>query len=632
MPVDTAFMDKLTALCKRRGFIYQSSEIYGGIGGFWDYGPLGVELKRNIKDLWWHDMVTNPPTGPDGREVEMVGIDCSIIMNPKVWEASGHVAGFRDPMISCKAEGCRALFRADKVYIVQVLGATMQLAFEKLTEAVKADARAKGEIQLVGPISAAIEADGPEEAMSKVQEGLRAVARHENWEAWKRVELRGPATRTGPHGLSFRVAARDGEHTGLLLPLLEVGGKDTWRCPKCSTYMAVTEPRQFNLMFESHAGAVQDEASKVYLRPETAQGIFANFKNVLDTTRVKVPFGIAQIGKAFRNEINPRNYTFRSREFEQMEIEFFCRGSAGVSPAEGSERARQTGSKREITDMEWYEFWRKVRHDWYVNLGLRSEKLRLRDQGPEELAHYSKACADIEYLFPFSDEFQELEGVAHRGNFDLTQHQKFSGKDLTYFDDEAWQRDRGVRASSPQGAWTAEEEKELKNKPPYRFLPTVIEPSAGVDRTTLALLCEAYTEDQAPDEKGVMQPRVVMRFHRKVAPIKVAVFPLVNRETMPDIAYAIYKDAKKHLTAFYDEKGAIGRRYRRQDEAGTPFCVTVDGQTLQDGTVTIRDRDTLRQVRVHKDNVVAWLKDRLAAGSAGVPPAPAGPEARAPRE
>ena len=291
---------------------------------------------------------------------------------------------------------------------------------------------------------------------------------------------------------------------------------------------------------------------------------------------------MAQIGKAFRNEINPRNYTFRSREFEQMEIEFFCH----------PDKYR-----------EWYEFWRDIRYQWYMDLGLKSDKLRLRDHEGDELAHYATACADVEYLFPFSDEFQELEGVAHRGCYDLEQHQKFSGKDLTYFDDEAWDR---VREQ-----YDKEQGKEIKNKPPYRFLPHVIEPSAGADRTTLAVLCEAYTEDEAPDDKGKMQTRVVMKFHPKLAPTKVAVFPLVNKEGMPDIAEAIYKDAKKHMTAFFDIKGAIGRRYRRQDEVGTPFCVTVDGQTLEDGTVTIRDRDTLEQSRVGKDQVVGWLKERI---------------------
>jgi glycyl-tRNA synthetase len=373
-------------------------------------------------------------------------------------------------------------------------------------------------------------------------------------------------------------------------------------CPRCGG--SLREPRLFNLMFSTTVGALEDASSVAYLRPETAQGIFANFKNVLDTTRVKVPFGVAQIGKAFRNEINPRNYTFRSREFEQMEIEFFCKAA--------TEPRSHGATKGEVTDMEWYEFWRKVRYDWYVSLGLKSEKLRLRDQGKDELAHYSKACADIEYLFPFSDEHQELEGVAHRGNFDLTQHAKHSGKDLTYFDDEAWERDRANFGADK------EKERAAKNAEPYRYLPTVIEPSAGVDRSALAFLCEAYCEDQAPDEKGVMQTRVVMKFHPKLAPIKAAFFPLVNREGMPDVAYALYKDAKQHMTAFFDEKGAIGRRYRRQDEVGTPFCVTVDGKTVSTDagdpearTVTIRDRDSLAQIRVGKDQVVNWLREHL---------------------
>jgi glycyl-tRNA synthetase len=335
-------------------------------------------------------------------------------------------------------------------------------------------------------------------------------------------------------------------------------------------------------MFKTYVGATATEDDVAYLRPETAQGIFANYQNVLDTTRVKVPFGIAQVGKSFRNEINPRNYTFRSREFEQMEIEFFC---------------------HEAKSMEWYEFWRNVRYQWYVNLGLQSSKLQLRDQTGDELAHYSKACADIEYLFPFSDEFQELEGVAHRGCYDLTKHQEHSGKPLTYFDDDAWERDKEQ--------FPKEQHKEVKNKAPYRFLPTVIEPSAGADRATLAFLCEAYSEDEAPDDKGKMQTRVVMKFHPKLAPVKVAVFPLVKKEGMPELADAIYRDCKQHMTAFYDDKGAVGRRYRRQDEVGTPFCVTVDGDTLNDGSVTIRDRDTLEQVRVSKDQVVGWLREKL---------------------
>jgi glycyl-tRNA synthetase len=548
MPGDVAFMEKLTSLCKRRGFIYQSSEIYGGIGGFWDYGPLGVELKRNIKEAWWHDMVTNPPIGPDGREVEMVGLDCAIIMNPRVWEASGHVAGFSDLMSTCRA--CKKLVRADQ------LDAMLEESewYQSL-----------GELCARGPVGAAQLRRWAETRGRKLAPNLGIV--REPGLAAGRLEGREPA-RSVRELLEAIRGTQDSGPKGLL------------PCPYCGGEL--TEPRPFNLMFKTTVGAVEDPANTAYLRPETAQGIFVNFKNVLDTTRVKLPFGIAQIGKAFRNEINPRNYTFRSREFEQMEIEFFCHPEQS---------------------MAWYEFWRKVRYDWYVGLGLRSEKLRLRDQGPQELAHYSRACADIEYLFPFSDEFQELEGVAHRGNFDLTQHARASGKDLTYFDDEAWERDKDK--------FPPEQHKEIKNREPYRFLPTVIEPSAGVDRSALAFLCEAYCEDQAPDENGVMQPRVVLKLHPRLAPIKVAVFPLVKREGMPEVAEAIFRDLRRHMPAFYDEKGAIGRRYRRQDEAGTPYCVTVDGQTLVDGTVTIRDRDTLQQIRIDKAHVLSWLREKL---------------------
>jgi len=312
---------------------------------------------------------------------------------------------------------------------------------------------------------------------------------------------------------------------------------------------------------KTSVGALEDSSSVAYLRPETAQGIFANYRNVLDTSRLKIPFGIAQIGKAFRNEINPRNYTFRSREFEQMEIEFFCHPK---------------------TADEWYAYWRDARFRWYVGLGLTSSKLRLRDHAKEELAHYAAACADIEYDFPFGT--NELEGVANRTDYDLTQHQKFSGRDMAYFDDETKER----------------------------YVPYVIEPSGGVDRAALAFLCEAYTEDTAPDEHGKAQPRTLMRFHPRLAPVKAAVFPLVKKDGMPDIAAKIHADLKASgLSTFYDEKGAVGRRYRRQDEAGTPFCITVDGQTLADQTVTIRDRDTLRQERIAADKVNEYVKDRL---------------------
>jgi glycyl-tRNA synthetase len=531
---DTTLMEKLSALCKRRGFIFPSSEIYGGIGGFWDYGPLGVELKNNIKQRWWRDMITNPPNGPDGGEVEMQGLDCTIIMNPKVWEASGHVGGFSDPMVDCKA--CKARFRADQL-------SALELIFHESQE----------ELHVL------ITGSGSREELLEVNSKRisKLVKAHGKWTTLS---------------------------TLLDYETLNEEGRAKFACPECGETGNLTEPRQFNLMFESNAGALRDESSKVYLRPETAQGIFANFKNVLDTSRVKLPFGIGQIGKSFRNEINPRNFTFRSREFEQMEIEFFCKDEDSLG---------------------WYEFWRNTRFQWYVDLGLKSEKLRLRDQEGDELAHYSKACADIEYLFPFSDEPQELEGVAHRGCYDLTKHSEHSGKDLSYFDDELWQADAHQYKDDKKAA------KEAKSKAPYRFIPTVIEPSAGADRATLAFLCEAYTEDQAPDDKGAMQTRVVMKLHPKLAPIKAAFLPLVNRDGMPETAHALYREAKKRFNVFFDDGGAIGRRYRRQDEAGTPFCITVDGDTATDGSVTIRDRDSLEQVRVNKDQVVAWLAERV---------------------
>jgi glycyl-tRNA synthetase len=335
-------------------------------------------------------------------------------------------------------------------------------------------------------------------------------------------------------------------------------------------------------MFETHVGALQDAASVAYLRPETAQGIFANFKNVLSSTRVKLPFGIAQVGKAFRNEINPRNYTFRSREFEQMEIEFFCH------PDES---------------MKWYQYWRDVRIRWYSQLGIKSEKLRPREQGKEELAHYSIGTTDIEYMFPFADEPQELEGVAHRGAYDLTQHAKHSGKDLSYFEEEGW-------AKLDKSAFAGDKKREQEEKAKFRFLPHVIEPSAGADRFTLAVLCEAYAEDEIGGE-----PRTVMRFHPRLAPIKAAILPLVNKDGMPEKAETLYRDLKKEFNVFFDDKGAVGRRYRRQDEAGTPYCITIDGQTLQDDTVTMRDRDTTQQVRIPLQGVKEELRKRLQPGA-----------------
>ncbi len=494
-------MDKLVSLCKRRGFIFPSSEIYGGINGFWDYGPLGVELKRNIKEAWWRDNVQ--------MRDDMVGLDCSIIMNPRVWEASGHVGGFSDPMVDCK--NTKERYRADQIYVFAYIFPAVNQKGEP------------AEAWLAGLGSSADEAS----------------------------EL--------PEKKAAKLARKLGQPTAppTIIPYMQLNLADRDKVigPSTDERGTLTEPRSFNLMFKTFVGTLENESNIAYLRPETAQGIFANFKNVVDTGRVKLPFGIAQVGKSFRNEINPRNFTFRSREFEQMEIEFFCR------PDEAK---------------DWYDYWRKARFQWYVDLGLRSDRLRLRDHDAEELAFYSTATADIEFSFPFG--ISELEGIAHRGDYDLTQHMKFSGKDLSYFD---------------------EERKE-------RFVPHVIEPSAGADRATLAFLCEAYTEDQVGGEN-----RTVLKLHPRIAPIKAAIFPLVKRDGMPEKAEAIYRDLRRYFNVFYDEKGAIGRRYRRQDEAGTPFCITVDSQTLTEDSVTFRDRDSCRQWRVPTAGVAQSLRDLL---------------------
>ncbi len=479
-------MEKIVALCKRRGFIFQSSEIYGGIGGFWDYGPLGVELKRNIKDAWWRDMVsghdntTPPPAAPSAYE--MVGLDTTIIMHPQVWKASGHYDLFYDMFVDCRA--CKARFRVDQVQ-----------------------------------------------------------------------------DSACPH----KPSKRPGEHS------------------ECD----LTEPREFNLMFKTYIGALIDPSSEAYLRPETAQGIFVNFKNILSTSRVKVPFGVAQIGKSFRNEITPRNFTFRSREFEHMEIEFFC------APEESQ---------------DWYSYWRDRRVAWYVSLGLSSSKLRLREHDPDERAHYSCGTADIEYAFPFlsEGEFGELEGVSHRGDFDLRSHME--GKLIREGNELVVERDEN---GQPRHAGSGKDLSYFDDARQQKYVPHVIEPSAGADRATLAFICEAYDEDAIPDENGVPQDRVVLRLHPRIAPIKVAVFPLVKKDGQPEAAAEIYRGLKAKWNVYYDEKGSIGKRYRRQDESGTPFCVTVDHQTMDDGTVTLRDRDTTVQQRVKRTELAAVIEERI---------------------
>jgi glycyl-tRNA synthetase len=444
-PPDT--LEKLVSLCKRRGFVFQSSEIYGGLGSVWDYGPLGIELKRNLQERWWTSLVK--------QRDDIEGIDSAILMHPRVWEASGHVGGFVDPLVDCKT--CKGRFRADKLEDAQC--------------------------------------------------------------------LRKPSKKPG-------------------------------QTPDC----ALTEPRQFNLMFKTHIGPVEDSAAVIYLRPETAQGTYVNFLNVQQSTRQRVPFGIAQIGKSFRNEITPGNFIFRTREFEQMEMQFF------VEPG---------------TDMEWFERWKAWRMEWHLGNGLAAERLRFHEHGPGELAHYARAAFDIEFDFGGSLGFQEIEGIHNRGDFDLSRHQEYSGKRLEYVDQAA-------------------------NK---RYIPYVVETAAGPNRTLLALLVNAYREEKVEGEE---EGRTVLGFHPSLAPIKAGVFPLVKKDGMPEFADKLAKDLRKSFPVFYDESAAIGRRYRRQDEVGTPYCLTVDGQTLQDGTVTLRDRDTLVQERVAADRVGEIIRERIA--------------------
>ena len=536
-------LDAISSLCKRRGFIFQTSEIYGGINGFWDYGPLGCELKKNIKETWWRDIVS--------RREDVVGLDSSIIMHPKVWEASGHTDSFSDPMSTCQR--CKKHFRSDDLdpaYLEsEWIGSLAKLATDAADGFVSFDssslfkwARTKG--KALAP-------------------GLALVRDPEITLSWLAEKVERDGARMGIQTWLSYLATEQFAATGLQFP-----------CPACGGEL--TEPREFKMMFETHIGAMQDSASKAYLRPETAQGIFAQFANVLATSRQKIPFGIAQIGKAFRNEINPRNYTFRSREFEQMELEFF------VKPG---------------TSEEWHKHWVDERKRWYETIGLPADSLGFDVHPKEKLAHYALACTDITYEFPFGE--QELEGIAARGDFDLSQHQKCSGKSMEYFDQEANEK----------------------------YIPHVIEPSAGVDRIALALICNAYREEWVPKgdsgneiveaEPGKKPPegyeaRTVMRFAPSIAPVKVAVFPLLkNKPELVKKAREVFDEIHKYWPCFYDQVGAIGRRYRRQDEVGTPFGITIDFDTLEDQTVTLRERDSMQQVRVKVDDLAGQLHEKL---------------------
>jgi glycyl-tRNA synthetase len=525
-------MEKIVSLCKRRGFVFQSSEIYGGINGFWDYGPLGAELKRNVKDCWWRSMTQ--------MRDDVVGLDASIIMHPKIWEASGHTATFSDPMVDCLLTKKR--YRADQIAAqsgtaYHYSGATDAAAGKQSDE----------------PFSALI-------PTGKHPESARKVARlYYQQRGLANPELQGERTEEVTNSIRFN------PENGAML----------------------TEPRPFNLMFKTYVGPVESQDGVAYLRPETAQAIFAQFKNVLDVSRKKLPFGICQMGKAFRNEINPRNFTFRSREFEQMELEFFIKPDEMAKKTPPAAGVAAPGPQPEWGWKEWHQYWVDERVKWYESIGLTRDTLDFYWQKPEELAHYAKATVDILYNFPFGS--QELEGIAARGDFDLTQHQKFSGKPMEYFDEEA----------------------------KARYIPHVIEPSAGVDRLVLALICNAYREETVTDDKGKEETRVVMRFHPRVAPIKVGIFPLLkNRPELVAKAMEVCNLLRPHMTVFYDEAGAIGRRYRRQDEAGTPFGVTIDFDTLGEkpellNTVTLRDRDSMQQTRVGIDDLIPMLLQKI---------------------
>lgn len=496
LPVD---MKDIVALCKRRGFIFQASDIYGGINGFWDYGPLGTELKNNLRDYWWKSMVTTPPVGPDGHPVQIVGLDSAIIQNPEVWVASGHVGGFSDPMVDCRETKKR--YRADHLIILVPSDDT--------------------------PWLAVIEDD--DEFLAK---RLKKVGKGKSINDFVKKNLTD----------------------------IELSDYSKILAPDAKEKGTLTEPKEFNLMFETGVGASEQDKTTAYLRGETAQGIFINYKNVMDSSRVKMPFGIAQIGKAFRNEVNPRNFIFRSREFEQMEMEWFCH-------PEESEK--------------WFKFWKEERQKFWESIGLNNDNILMRDHDADELVFYSKATCDIEYKYPFTDPgFGELEGIANRGDYDLAKHQEHSKTKLAYLDPE-------------------------RNN--EKYLPHVIEPAAGLTRGVLALLCEAYTVD--PNRPS----GVYLNFHPRMAPKKAAILPLMAKGEQPVAAEKLYMELREEFAVDLDIKQNIGKRYARQDEIGTPYCFTIDDETMSDGTVTVRERNTMAQERIALDKVAEYLREKIKA-------------------
>lgn len=585
-PKENVLMEKIVSLCKRRGFVFQSSEIYGGIQGFWDYGPLGAELKRNVKELWWSTMTR--------LRDDVVGLEATIIMAPQIWRASGHVDTFCDPMCDCLLTKKR--FRADQIEPQSGVAYFFTGAKEAASGRQSDDA-----------FSVLLPAGKPPESARKTamqfyqQRGLTGV------------ELLGERTEKVENSQRYNP---------------ENGAQ-------------LTEPRPFNLMFKTYVGPVESEDGVAYLRPETAQAIFAQFKNVLETSRQKVPFGIAQTGKAFRNEVTPRNFTFRSREFEQMELEFFIKpdeavevisGEVTTPKGSGHPGEPQPGWGWQI----WHQYWVEERIKFYEGIGLPRTTLEEYWQKPEELAHYARACVDILFKFPFGT--QELEGIAARSDFDLSQHARFSGKAMGVFDEElrtAWGKlddakkqsiseryyQARLRYLTKSGVEQAKAEKQAKEDAEGlakgQYIPHVIEPSAGVDRLILALVANAYSEITSTDDKGKSETRVVMKFHPRVAPIKVGVFPLLkNKPELVARAKEVFESLRGQMMAFYDDAGAIGRRYARQDEAGTPFCVTIDFDTLGEkpellNTVTIRHRDDGRQERLPIAELPGWLQARI---------------------
>ena len=609
-PKINELMERIVSLCKRRGFIFQSSEIYGGINGFWDYGPLGAELKRNVKDLWWRSMTQ--------QRDDVVGLDATIIMHPSVWKASGHVDTFSDPMADCKVCGKR--FRADQVDPQSGVGIQYPGRMTPVTwiapcriPGERASANQNRTLSGWRASYSRFPGNRPSEELSKVAEEFGQACRSDSRTEFELQKAVRPSNDLWTASLDRRTPRRSHEAVSILIPdpnnkpHADKIAKEFYRrrglkapellattattvensiayCGECGGEL--TAPRPFNLMFDTTVGPVRSDENIAYLRPETAQAIFVQFKNVVDSSRVKVPFGIAQVGKAFRNEVTPRNFTFRSREFEQMELEFFIRPDEVISTLAGRV-ATLADADLDLANPQrhwgwevWHKYWVEQRIRWYESIGLPRVSLEEYWQKKEELAHYARATVDILFKFPFGT--QELEGIAARGNFDLTQHQQHSGKSMEYFDEEAKQK----------------------------YVPHVIEPSAGVDRLVLALICQAYCEDEAPDDKGKLEKRIVLRFHPRIAPIKVGVFPLLkNRPELVEKARAVRDLLRPHMNVFYDDTGAIGRRYRRQDEAGTPFCLTIDFDTLGEtpelrDTVTLRDRDTMKQERVRIDELL----------------------------